>query len=86
MSAELLLSTLSSSSDSAAEALEMPLSLSFFHLTPGEKHALTLSTLAGMSTTLGALLAVRKEEEEEVTSFLLLLLLFLIYFFFFSSY
>ena len=71
-----LLSTLSSSSLSdsaataaaaaaaeAAEALTMPLYLpSFLHLSPGEKHALTLSTLAGMSTTLGALIAVREKK------------------------
>ena len=41
----------------------MPLYLpSFLHLSPGEKHALTLSTLAGMSTTLGALIAVREKK------------------------
>ena len=46
-------------------------SLSFFHLTDGEKHALTLSTLAGMSTTLGALIAIIRRPDAADLAFLL---------------
>ena len=39
-------------------------------LTPGEKHALFLSMLAGMSTTLGALIAILLPEWLRVRSVL----------------
>lgn len=72
-----LLSTLSSSSSSSSDSVAateiiMPFSsLSFFHLTDGEKHALTLSTLAGMSTTLGALIAIIRRPDAADLAFLL---------------
>ena len=46
----------------------MPFSLS---LTPGEKHALFLSMLAGMSTTLGALIAIVRRPNAADLAFLL---------------
>jgi len=45
--------------------------MAFFHLTAGEKHALTLSTLAGLSTTLGALIAIVRRPSAADLGFLL---------------